>query len=137
MIQAHFGFSCAWIMFVGNKGEVELCKLVQSVWVKLKCRLHSSGASWRQAQEFLKITCISVFFFHFQLATKKKPKKKPGPLFLAKNGMNFGSTSSDLMGTYSSRTWFFMSPRSWSSAATASSGNDSMGGWVTDPPSTC
>lgn len=75
MIQAHFGFSCAWIMLVGNKGEVELCKLVQSVWVKLKCRLHSSGASWRQAQEFLKITCISVFFFHFQLATKKTKKK--------------------------------------------------------------
>lgn len=79
---------------------------------------------------------ISILF-SFSTGNKKKPKKKPGPLFLAKNGMNFGSTSSDLMGTYSSRTWFFMSPRSWSSAATASSGNDSMGGWVTDPPSTC
>lgn len=85
IIQAHFGFSCAWIMFVGNKGEVELCKLVQSVWVKLKCRLHSSGASWRQAQEFLKITCISVFFFHFQLATKKT-KKNLDLFFLQKTG---------------------------------------------------
>ena len=30
MIQAHFGFSCAWIMFVGNKGEVELCNVYWS-----------------------------------------------------------------------------------------------------------